>query len=79
MQDSTADCHLFFVLFFAEYREAFTLFDRKGDNKIDYDQIGDVLRSLGLNPTSGEVKKIEKDVGTPFSIAYNPYLYLTHS
>lgn len=51
------------MLFFAEYREAFTLFDRKGDNKIDYDQIGDVLRSLGLNPTAGEVKKIEKDVG----------------
>ena len=51
------------MLFFAEYREAFTLFDRKGDNKIDYDQIGDVLRSLGLNPTTSEVKKIEKDVG----------------
>ncbi|XP_048577086.1 myosin-2 essential light chain isoform X2 [Nematostella vectensis] len=45
-----------------EYREAFSLFDRVGDGKIECDQIGCLLRSLGLNPTGAEVKKIEKDV-----------------
>ncbi|XP_031561576.1 myosin-2 essential light chain-like [Actinia tenebrosa] len=61
-----------------EYREAFTLFDRKGDNKIDYDQIGDVLRSLGLNPTAGEVKKIEKDVGKK-RVSFEEFLPIYHS
>lgn len=46
----------------AEYRDAFALFDKRGDNKIDSDQIGDVMRALGLNPTEAEVKKIRQEV-----------------
>ena len=45
-----------------EYRDAFALFDKRGDNKIDSDQIGDVLRALGLNPTQQEVKKIVQEI-----------------
>ena len=45
-----------------EYRDAFALFDKRGDNKIDSDQIGDVLRALGLNPSEAEVKKIVQEV-----------------
>ena len=41
-----------------EYRDAFSLFDKRGDSKIDTDQIGDVLRALNLNPTEADVKKI---------------------
>ena len=41
-----------------EYRDAFSLFDKRGDGKIDSDQIGDILRALNLNPTEAEVKKI---------------------
>lgn len=33
------------------------LFDRRGDGKIDSSQLGEVLRSLGLNPTQAEVLK----------------------
>ena len=45
-----------------EYRDAFALFDKRGDGKIDSDQIGDVLRALNLNPTETEVKKIVQEV-----------------
>lgn len=47
---------------FVEYRDAFALFDKRGDNKIDSDQIGDVLRALGLNPSQLEVKKIVQEI-----------------
>ena len=45
-----------------EYRDAFALFDKRGDTKIDSDQIGDVLRALNLNPSEAEVKKIIQEI-----------------
>lgn len=42
----------------SDYREAFGLFDRVGDNKIAYNQIADIMRALGQNPTNKEVKKL---------------------
>ena len=44
-------------LIFLEYQEAFSLFDNRGDGKINVSQLGDVLRALGQNPTEAEVKK----------------------
>jgi len=41
----------------AEFQEAFSLFDNRGDGKISVSQLGDVLRALGQNPTEAEVKK----------------------
>lgn len=41
----------------ADYQEAFSLFDNRGDGKINISQLGDVLRALGQNPTEAEVKK----------------------
>lgn len=46
----------------AEFRDAFSLFDKRGDGKIDSDQVGDVLRALNLNPTEAEVKKIVQEI-----------------
>lgn len=40
-----------------EFQEAFSLFDSRGDGKIGVNQLGDVLRALGQNPTEAEVKK----------------------
>uniref|UniRef100_A0A671T9W0 Myosin light chain 1, skeletal muscle isoform n=1 Tax=Sinocyclocheilus anshuiensis TaxID=1608454 RepID=A0A671T9W0_9TELE len=40
------------------YREAFGLFDRVGDSKVAYNQIADIMRALGQNPTNKEVSKI---------------------
>lgn len=41
----------------AELQETFSLFDNKGDGKIFAHQLGEVLRSMGQNPTEAEVKK----------------------
>jgi len=41
-----------------DYREAFGLFDRVGDNKVAYNQIADIMRALGQNPTNKDVTKI---------------------
>ncbi|KAL2081571.1 hypothetical protein ACEWY4_023424 [Coilia grayii] len=41
-----------------DYREAFGLFDKVGDNKVAYNQIADIMRALGQNPTNKEVKTI---------------------
>ena len=38
------------------------LFDRRGDGKIESAQLGEVLRSLGLNPTQADVKKALNEV-----------------
>lgn len=42
----------------AEFREAFSLFDKAGDEKIFLAQAGDVFRALGQNPTNTEVAKV---------------------
>jgi len=41
-----------------EFKEAFSLFDRTGDDKIFLAQAGDVFRALGQNPTNQEVAKV---------------------
>lgn len=46
-EDSTEEC-----------REAFYLYDRRGDKKVESSQIGEVMRALGTNPTEGEIAKI---------------------
>ena len=48
-----------------EYREAFALFDKNGDGTITVNELGTVMRSLGNNPTDGELQDminwIDKD------------------
>ncbi|XP_014699362.1 myosin light chain 6B [Equus asinus] len=41
-----------------EFKEAFELYDRVGDGKIQFSQCGDVMRALGQNPTNAEVLKV---------------------
>ena len=50
--------HFSFLLYSAEFKEAFLLFDRTGDGKISYSQCGDVMRALGQNPVNAEVLKV---------------------
>ncbi|KAB5523261.1 hypothetical protein PHYPO_G00150460 [Pangasianodon hypophthalmus] len=54
MSDFTADQ-------IEDFKEAFGLFDRVGDSKIAYNQIADIMRALGQNPTNKDVKKILGD------------------
>ncbi|XP_077993082.1 myosin light chain 3, skeletal muscle isoform-like isoform X2 [Glandiceps talaboti] len=41
-----------------DIKDTFSLFDRKGDNKASCDQVGDILRAMGLNPTLDTIKKV---------------------
>uniref|UniRef100_A0A8C7HRC9 Myosin, light chain 1, alkali; skeletal, fast n=1 Tax=Oncorhynchus kisutch TaxID=8019 RepID=A0A8C7HRC9_ONCKI len=41
-----------------DYKEAFGLFDRVGDSKVAYNQVADIMRALGQNPTNKEVRKV---------------------
>nr|XP_020470926.1 myosin light chain 1/3, skeletal muscle isoform isoform X2 [Monopterus albus] len=41
-----------------DFKEAFGLFDRIGDNQVAYSQIPDIMRALGQNPTNKDVMKI---------------------
>jgi len=40
-----------------EYQDAFALFDNKGDGKIYGQDLGEVIRACGENPTEAEIKK----------------------
>ena len=42
----------------AEFKEAFSLFDKDGDGLITTKELGIVMRCLGLNPTEDEVQQL---------------------
>ncbi|EMR85347.1 putative myosin regulatory light chain cdc4 protein [Botrytis cinerea BcDW1] len=48
------------------YREAFQLFDKRGTQRVQLDQLGDLLRACGQNPTLNEIRELEKNVGGEF-------------
>ncbi|KAB1269764.1 Myosin light chain 6B [Camelus dromedarius] len=52
-----------------EFKEAFELYDRVGDGKIQFSQCGDVMRALGHNPTNAEVLRV---MGNPKSDGNGP-------
>ena len=45
------------------YKEAFSLFDKRGNGRVVLDSLGDLLRACGQNPTLSEVRDLEKNVG----------------
>merc|ERR1712131_469661 len=47
-----------------DFKEAFGLFDRVGDNQVGYNQVADIMRALGQNPTNKCVVEI---LGKPSS------------
>merc|ERR1711939_372786 len=46
----------------AEFKEAFSLFDKDGDGTITTKELGTVMRSLGQNPTEAELQDMINDV-----------------
>ena len=53
----------------AEFKEAFSLFDKDGDGTITTKELGTVMRSLGQNPTEAELQDMINEVdadGTSF-------------
>lgn len=45
------------------YKEAFQLFDKRGNGRVALDSLGDLLRACGQNPTMAEIKDLEASVG----------------
>ena len=64
--------YIFFVLWLqadqlteeqiAEFKEAFSLFDKDGDGTITTKELGTVMRSLGQNPTEAELQDMINEV-----------------
>lgn len=57
----------------AEFKEAFSLFDKDGDGTITTKELGTVMRSLGQNPTEAELQDMINEVdadGDFFFIIY---------
>ncbi|MQM13492.1 hypothetical protein Taro_046417 [Colocasia esculenta] len=48
----------------AEFREAFSLFDKDGDGCITTKELGTVMRTLEQNPTEAELKEMIREVDT---------------
>ena len=42
----------------AEFREAFSVFDKNGDGSIGTKELGTVMKTLGLNPTDEELQQV---------------------
>ena len=47
-----------------DFREAFSLFDDRGDDKIPKNLFGEVVRALGLNPTEAQIKNTIQNLKT---------------
>ncbi|RUP01553.1 calmodulin [Jimgerdemannia flammicorona] len=46
-----------------QWKEAFSLFDKKGTQTVSSDNLGDLLRALGQNPTQAEVRELVQQHG----------------
>ena len=45
------------------FKEAFSLFDKRGTGRVQLDSLGDLLRACGQNPTLAEIGDLEGQVG----------------
>lgn len=45
------------------FKEAFSLFDKRGNGRVALDSLGDLLRACGQNPTQAEIRDLEQQVG----------------
>ncbi|CAG8528586.1 30477_t:CDS:2 [Racocetra persica] len=60
----------------AEYKEAFTLFDKDKDGVITIHELKSVMKSLGQNPTEAELQEMmnEVDIDKNGTIDFNEFL-----
>ncbi|CAF1087386.1 unnamed protein product [Rotaria sordida] len=61
-----------------DFRDAFSLFDDRGDDKISKHLFGEVVRALGLNPTEGQIKSTTQNLKTD-RISFEEFLPLYDS
>lgn len=56
------------------YKEAFSLFDKRGNGRVTLDSLGDLLRACGQNPTLSEIRDLEKNVGNDCELQFYVYM-----
>lgn len=49
-----------------DYKQAFSLYDKRGNGRVVLTDLGDLLRACGQNPTLSEIQDLEKNVGGEF-------------
>ena len=49
-------------MFYSEFMEVFSLYDKDEDGTIVAKNVGDVMRALGENPGNADLKKMLKEV-----------------
>ena len=61
------------------FKEAFSLFDKRGNGRVQLDSLGDLLRACGQNPTLAEIRDLENQVGGDCKSrhAHTSYTYLS--
>jgi myosin light chain 6 len=57
-----------------EFKEAFTLFDTRGDGMIPTKQVGEVLRALGQNPTEADIWRLVQDQKAEGRVTFETFL-----
>ena len=57
-----------------EYREAFTLFDKDGDNFITDAEFSTVVRSMGINPSQKEINEMLELADNPSKIDFPTFI-----
>eukprot|EP00095_Tigriopus_kingsejongensis_P001776 maker-scaffold339_size202159-snap-gene-1.26 protein:Tk01776 transcript:maker-scaffold339_size202159-snap-gene-1.26-mRNA-1 annotation:"myosin-2 essential light chain" len=62
-----------------EFQEAFMLFDTKGDGMIPVNQVGEVVRALGQNPTEAEIRRLMHDNKTEGRVTFETFLPIFHA
>jgi myosin light chain 6 len=58
----------------AEFQEAFQLFDTRGDGMIPAQQVGEVLRALGQNPTEADVRRLVQNTNKEGRVSFEMFL-----
>lgn len=48
----------------AEFKEAFSLFDKDGDGAINTKELAQTMKSLGMDPTEGELNEVISEIDT---------------
>lgn len=54
------------------YKEAFALFDKRGNGRVALESLGDLLRACGQNPTLAEISELERGVGGDCELKSTP-------
>ena len=56
------------------FKEAFSLFDKRGTGRVQIDSLGDLLRACGQNPTLAEINDLKTGVrGGDCTYIYVPF------